>query len=217
MKTNRRNFLGVVGSGTVALGLGAVEKASSFPLSEEILSPEETPVTSNGKKLVILLAHPNYGDSKANKALIEAVKGIDDVTVVNLYDAPFTIASYRALLSGAEAIVFQFPFYWAGAPSQLKKWIDEIFTGLTEQVKGVKLLVTTTTGSEYEAYRSGGRNQYTLDELLRPYQLLANHSGMVWQTPFVVYGASLPDASQRISAGATAYKEKIVKTKAPKP
>ncbi|MDR1675841.1 MAG: NAD(P)H-dependent oxidoreductase, partial [Tannerella sp.] len=97
----------------------------------------------------------------------------------------------------------------ASAPSQLKKWCDELFIGLTEQVKGVKLLVATTTGSEYDAYRSGGRNRYTLDELLRPYQLLANHSGMIWQTPFVVYGTSLPDAAQSIAAGASAYRGKI--------
>lgn len=61
------------------------------------------------------------------------------------------------------------------------------------------------------SYRSGGRNKYTLDELLRPYQLLANHSGMLWETPFVLYGASLPDAGKRIEAGAAAYKEVIGK------
>ncbi|MDR2764826.1 MAG: NAD(P)H-dependent oxidoreductase [Tannerella sp.] len=176
---------------------------------EENYPDRETALALNGKKSVILLAHPDFKNSKANKALAEAVKGIDGVSVTNLYEVPFTAETYRNLLSGAGSIVFQFPFYWASAPSQLKKWCDELFTGLTEQVKGVKLLVATTTGSEYEAYRSGGRNRYTLDELLRPYQLLANHSGMIWQTPFVVYGASLPTAAQSIAAGALAYREKI--------
>jgi glutathione-regulated potassium-efflux system ancillary protein KefG len=203
MKTNRRNFLSMVGSGTVALGLGAVESATS-----PILHEEKT-AAPGGKKVLILLAHPNYGESKANKALIEAVKGLPGVTVANVYDTPFTIATYRDLLEGAVAVVFQFPFYWASAPSQLKKWIDEIFIGMVEQIKGVKLMVSVTTGSEYEAYRSGGRNQYTIDELLRPYQLLANHSGMIWQTPSTVYGASLPTAAHSIAAGAVAYKERI--------
>jgi glutathione-regulated potassium-efflux system ancillary protein KefG len=207
--TSRRNFLGMAGSGAIAWSLGAAEDRSTTFASEENLPEQETPVALNGKKTVILLAHPDFKSSKANKALVEAVKDMNGVTVTNLYEAPFTVETYRNLLSGAGSIVFQFPFYWAGAPSQLKKWCDELFIGLTEQVKGVKLLVATTTGSEYDAYRSGGRNRYTLDELLRPYQLLANHSGMIWQTPFAVYGASLPTAAQSIAAGALAYREKI--------
>lgn len=204
MKTNRRKFLGAISAGTVAFGLEAAEN-SLFSIPVE--SPSQT--SQDSKQLVILLAHPNFGESKANKALIEAVKGMNGVTVIELYNAPFTIETYKQAITEAGTVVFQFPFYWASAPSQLKKWCDEIFGGLTSVIKEKKLLVATTTGSEYEAYRSGGRNQYTLDELLRPYQLLANHSGMVWQTPFVLYGASLPTAPQSISDGAKAYKSRI--------
>ncbi|MDR1103294.1 MAG: NAD(P)H-dependent oxidoreductase [Tannerella sp.] len=208
-RTSRRNFLGMAGSGAIAWSLGAAGNRETAFRPEENHTETEKPVTHNGRKSVILLAHPDFKNSKANKALVEAVKDMDGVTVTNLYEAPFTAETYRNLLSGAGSVVFQFPFYWASAPSQLKKWCDELFSGLTEQVKGVKLLVAVTTGSEYDAYRSGGRNRYTLDELLRPYQLLANHSGMVWQTPFAVYGASLPTAAQSIAAGAVAYREKI--------
>ena len=35
----------------------------------------------------------------------------------------------------------------------------------TPAVAGKPLTVVTTTGSEYEAYRSGGRNRFTVDEL----------------------------------------------------
>ena len=204
MKTNRRKFLGAISAGTVAIGLDAAEN-SLFSIPVE--SPSQ--IKQDNKQLVILLAHPNFGESKANKALIEAVKGLNGVTVIELYNAPFTIETYKQAITESGTVVFQFPFYWASAPSQLKKWCDEIFGSLTSIIKEKKLLVATTTGSEYEAYRSGGRNQYTLDELLRPYQLLANHSGMVWQTPFVLYGASLPTASQSISDGAKAYKDRI--------
>ena len=40
-------------------------------------------------------------------------------------------------------------------------------------------MVVTTAGSEHDAYRSGGRNRFTVDELLRPYQASAVHAGMV--------------------------------------
>ena len=161
--------------------------------------------------ILILLAHPNIAQSKANAAMIQAVKGTPNVEIINIYEAPFKAETYAEAFKKSHTIVFQFPFYWASAPHMLKKWCDEIFFFLQENpgVKGKKLMVATTTGSEYEAYRSGGRNQFTMDELLRPYQLLANHSGMTWTTPFVLYGTSLPDAATRIKAGAAAYKKQI--------
>lgn len=206
MKINRRNFLGMVGTGATVLGVGPLVANNLVSLAGEGMHVQS--VQKKGDT-VILLAHPDFAKSKANKALTNAVKDNADVRVVELYTAPFTLEHYKPIISAAKTIVFQFPFYWASAPSMLKKWCDEILMGLTNEVKGKKLLVATTTGSEQDAYRSGGRNQYTLDELLRPYQLLANHSGMIWQTPFVVYGASLPDADKRIKAGAASYKEII--------
>lgn len=180
-------------------------------LSASTLKAQKMEKTNVSGNVVILLAHPNYKESQANKALIDAVKDIPGVVIVDLYAQPFDAEAHKKILSQAKAVVFQFPFYWASAPSQLKKWIDEIFTPLaqTEAVKGKPLMVATTTGSEYEAYRSGGRNQFTLDELLRPYQLTANHSGMAWQTPHVVYGASTPAAANNIKEGAKAYRQRI--------
>jgi len=207
MKVNRRNFLGIVGTGTTLLGMETIGANNLVPFADN--GPSFSQANQSNKNVVILIAHPDFGQSKANKALMNAVKDMQKVTIIELYTAPFTVEYYKKALSGAGTIVFQFPFYWASAPSQLKKWCDEILMALTEDVKGKKLQIATTTGSEYEAYRSGGKNQYTIDELLRPYQLLANHSGMQWQTPFALYGMSLPDAGKRIEAGTVAYKEVI--------
>jgi glutathione-regulated potassium-efflux system ancillary protein KefG len=206
MKLNRRNFLGAVG--TAALGMDAFG-ATRFQYADESTATGGGAVAQSNNKVVILLAHPSYAASVANKALIEAVKGLPGVTVIDLYASPFTLETYKQPVSEASTLVFQFPFHWLSAPSQLKKWCDEIFGGVMDTIKGKKLLVATTTGSEYEAYRSGGRNLFTLDEYLRPYQGLANHSGMIWQTPFVVYGASLPTAPVSIEAGAESYKKRI--------
>jgi glutathione-regulated potassium-efflux system ancillary protein KefG len=206
MKINRRNFLGAVG--TAALSIDALGATYSQHPDENMAGAGDS-IVQSGNKVVILLAHPNYAASVANKALIEAVKGLAGITVIDVYAAPFTVDAYKQPVSEASTLVFQFPFYWMSAPSQLKKWCDEIFGGVMDSIKGKKLLVATTTGSEYEAYRSGGRNLFTLDELLRPYQGLAHHSGMVWQTPFVVYGVSLPTAPASIQAGVEGYKKVI--------
>ncbi|MDR3245315.1 MAG: NAD(P)H-dependent oxidoreductase [Prevotellaceae bacterium] len=167
--------------------------------------------TDAAGSVVILLTHPDFEKSKANKALIDAVKDIPQVKIVDLYATPLDVEFYKKTLTEAKAVVFQFPFYWASAPSQLKKWFDEVFISLagTEAVKGKPAFVATTTGSEYEAYRSGGRNQFTIDELLRPYQVAVNHSGMVWLTPFAVYGTSRPEAEKNIKEGAKEYRKRI--------
>ena len=161
------------------------------------------------RKVVILLAHPNIKASQANKALIDAVSDIEGVAVFNLYelseDIAFNVDEWSKIISDTSAVIYQFPFYWMSAPSLLKKWQDEVFTFLskTPAVAGKPLMVVTTTGSEYEAYRSGGRNRFTTDELLRPY------SGMVWQTPIVIYGMGTADAGKNIAEGANLYKQRV--------
>ena len=167
------------------------------------------------RKVVILLAHPNMKGSQANKALIDAVGDIEGVAVFNLYelspDIAFNVDEWSKIISDASAVIYQFPFYWMSAPSLLKKWQDEVFTFLskTPAVAGKPLTVVTTTGSEFDAYRSGGRNGFTTDELLRPYQGSAIHSGMVWQTPIVVYGMGTADAGKNIAEGANTYRQRV--------
>ena len=123
------------------------------------------------RKVVILLAHPNIKASQANKALIDAVSDIEGVAVFNLYelseDIAFNVDEWSKIISDTSAVIYQFPFYWMSAPSLLKKWQDEVFTFLskTPAVAGKPLMVVTTTGSEYEAYRSGGRNRFTFAPL----------------------------------------------------
>ena len=168
------------------------------------------------KKVVVLLAHPNMENSQANKALFDAIKDIEDVAIFNLYEMLeqdiLNMDAWSRIISHANAVVYQFPFYWMSAPSLLKKWQDGIFTYLakTPAVAGKPLLVVTTTGSEFDAYRSGGRNRFTVDELLRPYQGGAVHAGMVWQTPFVVYGMGTPDAENNIALAADLYKKRVM-------
>lgn len=166
------------------------------------------------RKVVILLAHPNIKESHANKELIDTVKDIDGVAVFDLYEqqsVPFDIDEWSKIISDTSAIIYQFPFYWMSAPYLLKKWQDEVLTFLskTPAVAGKPLLVVTTTGSEYEAYHSGGRNGFTIDELLRPFQVSALRAGMAWQTPIVVYGAKTPNAGKQIAEGATLYKQRV--------
>lgn len=169
----------------------------------------------DSKQVVVLIAHPDIRNSQANKALVDAIKDMEEVAIYNLYEMQsedaFNADTWSKIISHASVIVFQFPFHWMSAPSLLKKWQDEVFTYLakTPAVAGKVLWVVTTTGSEYNAYRSGGRNQFTTDELLRPYQTSAVHAGMRWQSPLVVYGMGTAEAGKNIAEGANRYKKGI--------
>lgn len=169
----------------------------------------------DSRQVAVLLAHPNIKESQANKALMDAISDMEEVAIYNLYEMrgenAFNVETWSTIISHASALVFQFPFYWMSAPSLLKKWLDEVFTYLakTPAVAGKALMVATTTGSEYDAYRSGGRNLFTVDELLRPYQASAVHAGMVWQTPLIVYGMGTSEASKNIAEGVNCYKQRI--------
>ena len=166
-------------------------------------------------QVIVLLAHPDMQRSNANKELYETVKDIDGVTVYNLYEESeelvFDIEEWSRILMDASALIFQFPFYWLSAPAMLKRWQDEVLTYLakTPSIAGKPLMVVTTTGSESEAYRSGGKNRFTVDELLRPYQATAILSGMRWHSPLIVYGTNADDPAKTIAQGAIQYKKAV--------
>ena len=56
-----------------------------------------------------------------------------------------------------------------------------------------------TKGGPEWSYRSGGYNNYSISELLRPLQQTANLCGMRWMAPFVVHGV-LPGDYEDIKA-----------------
>lgn len=165
-------------------------------------------------KIVVLLAHPDLTKSKANKALFDTIRHLDEVVVYDLYGEDkviFSADTWREIMKEASALVFQFPLYWLSAPYKVKKWQDEVFTHLsqTPSVQNKPMMVVTTTGSENDAYRSGGRNEFTIDEILRPYEVAALHAGMQWQTPLVVYGLNTNDAENNVIKGCNQYTERL--------
>ncbi len=174
------------------------------------MEPENVNESENVKnKVVILLAHPYFGESKANRELIGAVYNPAEVELYNLYNGKeYPVAEWANIMSKASLVIFQFPFYWMSAPARLKEWQDTVLNTLakTPAVSGKPFMIVTTTGWSQEAYRSGGKIGFTVDELLRPYQAGVTYAGMVWKTPLVVYGTGMPNSAKNISIGVEQYK-----------
>jgi glutathione-regulated potassium-efflux system ancillary protein KefG len=162
---------------------------------------------------VILLFHPFYHRSKANRALSAAVNNIPDVTVVDMYalypdgivDADIEVAR----LLSAQRIVLQFPIQWYSTPALLKAWQDTVLTRMfyihyeTEGklLEGTPCMVAATAGNVPSAYSSQGMNLFPLTELLRPLQATAHRCGLPWAKPFLLYEANKLSEDALVHAG----------------
>jgi len=134
-----------------------------------------------------------------NRRLLGALEGVDGVTVDDLYekypDLMVDAKREQALLVEHDVVVMQHPFYWYSTPGILKDWQDIVLehgwaygTDATA-LKGKILFNVVTTGAPMSAYSEGGRNRYTMRQLLAPIELTAGLCGMRFLPPFVVHSA----------------------------
>ncbi|MEM6320910.1 MAG: NAD(P)H-dependent oxidoreductase [Bacteroidota bacterium] len=150
------------------------------------------------KKILVLFAHPRFEQSRANKALVRSIRNKSGVTFHDLYehypdfhiDVPFE----KNLLEQHEVIIWHHPFYWYNCPPLMKQWIDLVleygwaYGPNGNALQGKKCLQIITTGGSREVYCSEGRNMYTVNEFLRPFEQTARLCRMEYLTPFAVMG-----------------------------
>lgn len=159
------------------------------------------------------LFHPNFSESNGNRTLLKAVDKVDGVTLVHAYDEypdfKIDVPKEQDRLRNADLVVFQHPFYWYSCPPLFKKWQDDVLEyGFAyppkegNQLHGKHWLSVITTGGPNIAYQSGGYNNYSMSELLKPFQQTANLIGMRYHPPFIVNGV-LPVDLEGIKATST--------------
>jgi glutathione-regulated potassium-efflux system ancillary protein KefG len=164
------------------------------------------------RSVLILFAHPAYHKSRAGRALIEAVQGLPDVRVHDLYevypDLLIDVKHEQKLILGHDALVFQHPFYWYSAPALLKEWIDVVLThGFAYGKAGKALtgklwLTAVTAGGRDEMYGASGMNRFPVEELLRPFEATAHLCGLVWQKPHIFFASHFAGDEELKAAGA---------------
>lgn len=175
---------------------------------------------SNLNRILILFAHPALEKSKINRHLVEAVTGLDAVTVHDLYetypDFHINVKFEQDLLRSHDIIVFQHPFYWYSSPAILKEWQDLVLEygfayGQKETaLRGKKFLSAVTTGGGKKAYCREGTNRFTIRELLLPFEQTAYLCGMEYLPPFVVYGTHRLQERSQIAEYGQDYRAAIV-------
>lgn len=172
------------------------------------------------RRVLVLFAHPVLERSRVNRRLVAAIRDVENVHVHDLYEAYPTMSidveREKQLLLDHDVIVFQHPFYWYSVPAILKEWQDLVLEhGWAYGQGGTKLrgkltLNAITTGGPATAYRKGGYNNFTVRELLAPWEQTANLCGMRYLAPFAVHAALRIASDDDIAQRREEYRRLIV-------
>lgn len=171
------------------------------------------------RRVLILFAHPVLERSRVNRRLLDAVKGLDGVTIQDLYEEYPTMSidveREQELLLAHDVIVFQHPFYWYSGPAILKEWQDLVLEhgwaygrGGTH-LRGKITLNVISTGGPETAYHKDGYNRFTMRELLAPWDQTAHLCGMTFLAPYAVHAALKVTSDADVATAKAGYRRLV--------
>ncbi|WP_435237376.1 NAD(P)H-dependent oxidoreductase [Psychromonas sp. PT13] len=171
-------------------------------------------------KVLVLYAHPSQHRSEVNHPLFNVSRQIEGVTAVDLYgEYPsynIDISKEQQRLLDHEVIIFQFPLFWYSTPAILKEWQDLVleygfaYGDGADALKDKVFMCVLSAGGKEEAYQSNGYLHYTIEELLRPLEQMANLSSMKYLNPFVLFGSRTAKEEGRLEPHLIQWKKLIV-------
>lgn len=150
---------------------------------------------------LIILAHPNYQHSIANKAVIEYLQNSDLALEVRnlseLYpDFNIDIKAEQDALLRHQTVVFQYPFYWYNMPAILKQWFDCVLSygfaygSQGDKLKGKHFVASFTVGAPAGEYHTLGEHHYCIAEFCKNLAQTAYYTQMNFVSPFWFHDAS---------------------------
>jgi glutathione-regulated potassium-efflux system ancillary protein KefG len=170
-------------------------------------------------RVLVLFAHPAFEKSRINRRLLEAIRDLDGVTIHDLYetypDFQVDVAAEQHRLATHDVIVLQHPFYWYSAPSLIKEYLDLVlehgfaYGAAGRALEGKVMMNATTTGGPEAAYQAGGRNRFTMRQLLAPFDQTAFLCRMTYLAPFVVHGTHRLDTPESLKPAQGQYRQLI--------
>ena len=169
------------------------------------------------RKITIFLSHPNLDNSFINKYLADIHKKSSNFCVHHLdksiKNGYFDLDDEKKLLQESSAIIWQFPIYWYNSPASLRQWQDQVLSPIVYSnnnfLKGKSVAVVFTAGAAEEHYSHTGLNRYTAEEMLRPFEMTANASGMIWHKPLGIYECSAEMSEAALQKAEAAYKKLV--------
>ncbi|WP_430611759.1 NAD(P)H-dependent oxidoreductase [Flavobacterium sp. JP2137] len=168
-------------------------------------------------KTLVVIIHPDMDSSVMNKRWVEELnKNPDKYYVHQLHkvypDEKIDIEAEQQLIEQYDKIVFQFPFYWFNCPPLFKKWLDEVLTygwayGSKSgyKVGGKKIALLLSVGIDEHEYNATEKYNYTLAELLRPFELTFKYVKADYRPFFAYYGMELNSTKEWIEKSVPPY------------
>lgn len=138
-------------------------------------------------KTLVIVGHPNPSQSHVQQFLFESIAAHDNVTIHPLANLVINKQAEQTLLKEHDRIIFQFPVYWYSCPCLLKEWIDTVIGSRLDFFKGKELGIVATLSTQKKHYAAGGRELFTVSEMLRPFEMIANALQMRYLPPFAIH------------------------------
>jgi glutathione-regulated potassium-efflux system ancillary protein KefF len=166
----------------------------------------------------LLYAHPYPQRSRANRILLDAVRGLPEVQICSLYDRypdfAIDVASEQRALLQAHTIVWQHPIYWYSVPPLLKLWFDKVlaygfaYGDGAAVLRGKRCQWVVTTGGDEAAFVEEGIHGRPFGEFVAPIEQTALFCKMQWLPPLIVHGARRIDDASLLRASQQ-YRERL--------
>ena len=151
------------------------------------------------RKVTIIFAHYNYSASRIQKALLNAIRNLDNVEIRDLYqlypDYFIDVKNEQQAILTSDLIIFQHPINWYSSPAIIKEWQDVVlehgFAYGTDgnALRGKDFIQVVSSGGGELAFKREGTNRFTLGEFLRPFEATARLCGLNYHKPFIVNDA----------------------------
>jgi len=172
---------------------------------------------------LIILAHPKFDQSAANKTIIEALKNSGlDIEIRNLTelypDYKIDVEAEQEALLRHQHIVFQYPFYWYSMPAILKHWFDEIFIhqfaygSQGDKLKGKNFITSITVGGKENDYQALGKHRFNIDDFSKNLNQTAHLAQMNFIAPLYCHGTSATSGNtkEEVTFRAKEFSERLI-------
>lgn len=151
---------------------------------------------------LIILAHPNFKNSTANKTIIEELTNsrlqIEIRNIHDLYpDYKVDIKAEQEALLRHQTVIFQYPVYWYNMPAILKQWFDVVFEyqfaygSKGDKLKNKNFVPSFTVGAPEDEYNTLGNHHFRVYEFCKNLEQTAYYAQMKYIDPIYFHGTSL--------------------------
>jgi putative NADPH-quinone reductase len=151
---------------------------------------------------LIILGHPNFGKSLANKTIIEELQNSDlNIEIRDIHDLypdyKIDVKAEQDALLRHHTIIFQYPIYWYNMPAILKLWFDSVFEyqfaygSKGNKLKDKNFVPSFTVGAPENEYTTLGNHHFRVYEFCKSLEQTAYYAQMKYVDPIYFHGTSL--------------------------